>query len=154
MNYSEGIISINCRYCGHRSVCGGNLTDCTKYQILQEAVAMQEFLESKPEADSPVAMVERLSDVNVYIARSGALLAQARFIQDTETAEVFNVEGARINGMATTMANKFVSSQTADSNGLVTMLDRQNRAFVHQGENLRTQISFAKQEVELQRRGY
>ena len=40
------------------------------------------------------------------------------------------------------------------ANQLVVWLDRINRTLVHAGDNIRTQISFAKQDLALQRKGY
>ena len=155
MNYSEKPFIPKCTYCNGVAGCekGVNLDTCPKTIIYAEALQMQDFLELRPE-DNPVALVDRLTDVNVFMARSGMLLAQAKKLQDDATAMVFALDANRVDKMTTTMANKFISAQTSDVNSLVNMLDRQNRAFVHQGDNLRTQISFAKQEVELQRRGY
>lgn len=48
----------------------------------------------------------------------------------------------------------FVSAQSVTANQLVVWLDRINRTLVHAGDNIRTQISFAKQDLALQRKGY
>lgn len=49
---------------------------------------------------------------------------------------------------------KFVAAQSVTANQIVTWLDRINRTLVHAGDNIRTQISFAKQDMALQRKGY
>lgn len=51
-------------------------------------------------------------------------------------------------------AIKFVAAQSVTANQLVVWLDRINRTLVHAGDNIRTQISFAKQDLALQRKGY
>ena len=56
--------------------------------------------------------------------------------------------------MPATIAMKFIASQTVTENYLVNWLDRINRTCTHQSDNIRTQISFAKEQMSLTRRGY
>ena len=66
----------------------------------------------------------------------------------------YKEHGAFITRVPATIATKFISSQTATINHIVNWLDRINRTLVHAGDNIRTQISFAKQDMALQRKGY
>lgn len=59
-----------------------------------------------------------------------------------------------ISRVPATVAMKFVAAQSVTANQIVTWLDRINRTLVHAGDNIRTQISFAKQDMALQRKGY
>ena len=56
--------------------------------------------------------------------------------------------------MPATIASKFITCQNADANYVVNWLDRLNRSLVHIGDNTRTQISFAKEELRLTKNGY
>lgn len=152
MAYTEKEFVASCDFCPRRNgdeVCG----TCPKKVLFAEAMQMQEFLEATP-SDNPAELVSRLGIINTYLARSGFLMAQAQKMQDETIANIFHLASEQIVRMSATIANKFVMAHASDVNSLYLLLERQNRAFVHQGENLRTQISFAKQEVELQRRGY
>ena len=71
---------------------------------------------------------------------------RAKAIQDILTANIFASKGDYISRLSTTLASKFITSQTATINQIVTWLDRINRTCVHQSDNIRTQISFAKME--------
>lgn len=122
-------------------------------QLRAEAERIQAYLEITV-SDDPNELVARLSDLNVYLARTGRMLAEASCIRDRAVAAVYAEEARAIVKMPATVARRFVESQTADENALVTWLDRLNRACTHQSENLRTQISFAKQQLELTRKGY
>lgn len=125
----------------------------TREQLRAEAERIQAFLEITV-SDDPHEQVARLSDMSVYMARTGRMLAEASCLRDRAVAAVYAGEGRAILKMPATVARKFVDSQTADENELVIWIDRLNRSCTHCAENLRTQISFAKQQLELTRKGY
>ena len=114
---------------------------------------MQEFLESRA-SDTPELMLERLTQINSYLARSGMLLADAKLIQDNQRALLYVNNQDVIRKMPVSTAKAFVESQTGEINYYVNWLDRINRALVHVGDNLRTQVSFAKEELRLNKSGY
>lgn len=143
-----------CDYCKH--YCGDPMTDegkCPKRKVYDESQTIQKFLEAKP-SDDPNELVARLTENNTYIARTGYLLAVAQKMQDEEMALVFQYEMASIKDLSATLAKKYVECQCSDINALVTMLERQNRALVHQSDNIRTQVSFEKENMALTRKGY
>lgn len=118
-----------------------------------ECESMQAFLESYP-SDSPDALVDRITTINSLLARSGKLLADAKLIQDELQSEVFIKHESVIAKMPVTTARSFIQSKTANINYYVNWLDRINRAMVHVGDNMRTQISFVKEELRLTKSGY
>lgn len=123
--------------------------------LLNEAQEIQDFLESVPDNnEDPNELANRLSYLNNYMARSGKMLADAKQMQDLAIAAVYAEHSKAILKMPATVAMKFISSQTVDENYLVNWLDRINRACTHQSDNIRTQISFAKEQMSLTRRGY
>lgn len=116
--------------------------------LLREAQEMQNFLESVPDNnDDPKELAFRLSYLNNYMARSGKMLADAKLMQDSAVAAAYAEHAKSILRMPATIALKFISSQTVSENYLVNWLDRINRTCTHQGDNIRTQISFAKEEI-------
>lgn len=127
--------------------------NCPLLPILKEIEDMQKFLEVTT-SDDPRELVQRLTDINVYMARSGKLLADAKAYQDQVTANVYARHTDFISRVPSTVAMRFVSAQCVTANHLVNWLDRINRSLVHAGDNIRTQISFAKQDLALQRKGY
>ena len=144
-------MDINCEYCPKNGRC--KIDECFLLPILEEVERMQSFLEITT-SDNPKELTERLSDINVYLARSGKLLADAKAFQDSVTANVYARHMEFVSRVPATIAQKFVSSQSVTANHLVNWLDRINRTLVHAGDNIRTQISFAKQDMSLQRKGY
>lgn len=150
-------MKIKCDYCLLRSCLDseGKFAEdrCPKLQLWNEAMDLQTFLEEQ-QIDDPNMLVERLTMINAYMARSGYMLSQAMTLQDEQTSNVFAVKGAEIRSYPASMQKAFVQSQISDINGIVTLIERQNKTLVHQGDNIRTQISFAKQDIALQRKGY
>lgn len=118
-----------------------------------ECTYMQEFLE-RDNTDSPEALVERVTKLNVLLARSGKLLADAKLIQDEISADVFIANEATIIKMGATLGRQYVQARTSNINYYVNWLERLNRAMVHVGDNMRTQISFVKEELRLTKSGY
>ena len=146
----ENIDTKDCGKCPYR---GKGCTICDNMTL--EIEQMQAFLEEAPPDDANL-LVSRLTTINALMARSGKMLADAKLLQDTLTEMVFADEEVveKLCRLSATLGMKLVQSSTARANHLVNSLDRQNRAFVHQSDNLRTQISFAKQDLSLQRKGY
>lgn len=122
-------------------------------ELLTEAQVIQTFLEVTT-SDDAHELTERLTTLNAYMARSGQMLAQAKNRQDRAVAQAYAKNDHTIAGMSPSIARKFIDAQCANENYLVNWLDRINRTCVHQGENIRTQISFAKEQLSLTRRGY
>lgn len=123
--------------------------------LYSEAQEIQTFLESVPDNnDDPNELSIRLSYLNNYMARSGKMLADAKQMQDLAIAAAYAEHSKAILKMPATIALKFISSQTAEENYLVNWLDRINRTCTHQSDNIRTQISFAKEQMSLTRKGY
>ena len=147
-------MEINCKYCPKNDGTGNCLINgCPLPPVIKEIEEMQSFLEITA-SDNPKELIARLTDINVYLARSGKLLADAKAYQDQVTANVYASHMEFISRVPATVAMKFVAAQSVTANQIVTWLDRINRTLVHAGDNIRTQISFAKQDMALQRKGY
>lgn len=122
-------------------------------KLIKEAQTIQDFLEVTS-SDDPAELSWRLSEINTYLARSGKMLADAKLLQDNAVAEIYAQHFKAIQKMPATVVTKFIYAQCANENYLVNWLDRINRACVHQGDNIRTQVSFAKEDMSLTRKGY
>ena len=139
-----------CEYCKRKMNCNSG---CPLKDISREAETMQSFLEVTT-SENPKELIQRLSDINVYLARSGKLLADAKEFQDESTSAIYNDYEDFITKVPATVSIKFINSKISYVNKLVNWLDRLNRAFVHTGDNIRTQLSFAKEELRLTKNGY
>lgn len=121
--------------------------------IINEAKHIQDFLEKECSGEIN-DMMDRLSKLNVYMARSGEMLAVAVQLQDQAVNATYSLHEDTIKNMPASIADKFIKSHCAEQNALVKWIDRINATCKHQSDNLRTQISFAKEQLSLERRGY
>lgn len=122
--------------------------------LSKEAEDIQKYLEMD-KTDWPVTeLVTSLATINVYLARTGEMLADAKYVQDQKTQAIYTEFSKTILKMPATVATRFIGSMVADENYLVNWLDRLNRTLVHQGDNIRTQVSFEKENLKLTRTGY
>ncbi|MCM1354725.1 MAG: hypothetical protein NC229_08705 [Bacteroides sp.] len=121
--------------------------------IKLECLDMQRFLEELV-ANDPQVLYDRITRTNVYLARSGKLLSEVKRLQDEAMLDVFNSYSDYIKSLSATTAKQFISANLADINYYVNWLDRLNRSFVHSGDNIRTQMSFLKEELRLTKFGY
>ena len=74
-------MEINCKYCPKNDGTGNCLINgCPLPPVIKEIEEMQSFLEITA-SDNPKELIDRLTDINVYLARSGKLLADAKAYQ-------------------------------------------------------------------------
>lgn len=126
-------------------------------EVVKELEDIQRFLEQdlKQQATAePEILVERLSILNAMMARTGFLLAVAKADQDRATKRVFQEYKSDICALPTSLAHKFINACCDRENFYATWLDRLNRDCVHHSDNIRTQVSFAKQNMAMVGRGY
>lgn len=125
----------------------------TLEEIIKEAEDYQHYLEAKPEDNADV-LANRLTDINTILARTGYLLAEAQRIQDEARCAVFTLNAETIKQFAPSMAKTFVESKTSNENFVCKWIERLNRTCVHISDNMRTQISLAKENLRMIKNGY
>jgi|LSQX01.3.fsa_nt_gb hypothetical protein len=126
-----------------------NLLD--KYS--EELNNMQQYLEITV-SDDPNEISERLSCIAVYMARTGYILAEAKMELDQARVSVYSTHVGTIGKLPATVSKMFIESVTDQQNRLVNWVDRLNSACIHQGDILRTLLSFQKENLKLTRTGY
>ena len=111
-----------------------------------ELEAIQQFLEISISED--MAEVEqRGNELVVYMARSGKLLADAKYHRDEKLNSAIVEELKKILQLAPSTANKYIDALTKEENYLVSWSERVNRTCTHQIDWCRTLISKAKEEM-------
>lgn len=115
-------------------------------KMTAEVSAMQAFMESAP-TDEPTVLVERLSYCNVYMARSGEMLAKAKALLNDAVVAVWEQKGDKLMKAGAQLAQKVIAGYCSEEQFLADWLDRVNRGLVHQADNLRTLISYAKENM-------
>lgn len=119
----------------------------------EELNNMQQYLEITV-GDDPGEISERLSSIAVYMARTGYLLAEAKMELDQARVSAYSTHVGTIGKLPATVSKMFIESVTDQQNRLVNWVDRLNSACIHQGDILRTLLSFQKENLKLTRTGY
>ena len=74
-------MEINCKYCPKNDGTGNCLINgCPLPPVIKEIEEMQSFLEITA-SDNPKELIDRLTDINVYLARYGSCLLTPRHIR-------------------------------------------------------------------------
>lgn len=115
---------------------------------------IQDFLSEDVDDHNADFMVERLTKMNSYLVLVSELYPSLIEIQQQELQMVYDKNLEWVLKSPATVVNRFMECQTTDINKLVNWCERINRAIVHISENMRTQISYAKQQMILNRSGY
>lgn len=121
------------------------------YSLEKEADRIQQFAENCASDDVNV-LVDKLNDLNHFLARTAVMLPEAKMIHDKAMLDTYLAYD--FEKMPASVVNKMVASMCGESSRLVTWVERLNRTLVHIGENMRTQISFNKEQLKLTRSGY
>lgn len=112
-------------------------------QLEQEAKKIDEFLNITC-SEEPTEALNRGNDLLVYLARTGKMLADAKYWQDNAINNSILQKLKDQLNLSPALFKKFVDTSTIRENYLVNWIDRLNRTCVHQIDFLRTVVSFAK----------
>ena len=115
----------------------------------KEAEQIQSYLEIHC-SNNPEEIKERINKLQVYLARSGEMLANAkRLLNDKKSSEIANtiVKIAKEECLSASAQNALVKSIAVDEQYLVDWLDRINSACVHQLDALRSLLSYEKEQL-------
>ena len=97
--------------------------------------------------DNPDLVVERGNELSVFIARTGKMLADAKYHQDTALAESIVYNLGKQAGCPASILKQLVDASCKRENYLVNSIERLNRAATHQLDWLRTVVSKAKEDM-------
>lgn len=121
--------------------------------IAEELAAIDSYLNITMSEDVQEAVL-RGNDLAVYIARSGKLLADAKYyLNGKKKSEVFDTlrETASRAGATSKAVNAIIDSLCKEEQYLVDWADRVNKACVHNIDWCRTIVSKQKEEMRLAR---
>lgn len=122
--------------------------------LKEEIEKMQGYLETDFSGCSPEEYKERLQTLSVYMARSGALLSQAKMDLNYKVSEFYESHYEFIKRFSPSQAKEYMKARCYEEQYYVDILDRINATCVHQSNNIITLLSYAKQELILTKTGY
>lgn len=117
--------------------------------IHREVVVMQAYLEINVSNCEVNELMERLDQLGVYYARSGALHAEMIGLIDSAIAKVMGDNIELFGKLSPSLGQKMIKGATAELNSLERWLDRINASCNKQCDNLRTLISYEKQRASI-----
>jgi hypothetical protein len=120
-------------------------------KMKEELEKIQEFLEIDV-SENPEELIERIKTLNVYMARSGRMLAEAKQkLREKKASEISKtiLEIAKQNFLSAKAQNALVDSIAQEENFLVDWAERINKACTHQVDALRSLLSYEKEQLRL-----
>lgn len=123
-------------------------------QLFKEAKEIQAFVDAYFNADESAACASRGSDLEVYMARSGKMLADAKYWLDEQMSNAITEtlkESLKSKGWSVSTINKKVDALCKNENYLVNWIERLNRTCTHQLQFMITMISKHKAEMQMNR---
>ena len=115
-------------------------------QITVELQDIQNFIEVTMSED-PNEAVLRGNDLSVYMARTGKLLADAKYHRDKKLRSEIVSQIKEMVKLPPSVATKFTDTLVERESYLMNWAERSNRSCTHQLEWCRTIISKAKAEM-------
>lgn len=108
---------------------------------------IEKYLRNKVDSTNPQAVADRMADVSSYIALSGAMLADAKYLYNKAYGEA--IKSIVNEDMGATIMKDFAKAQCKDLAYLVDLSDRINRAATHELDSLRSILSSLKREMNI-----
>jgi len=117
-----------------------------------EAKTIQDYLDITVSSDPP-ELVDRITTLMSYMARSGEMLAQAKkILRAKKTSEINKtiISIAKEQCLSASVQNALLDSICEDETFLVEWLDRINRSCTHQIDGLRSLLSYEREQMKFQ----
>ena len=124
--------------------------------LLSEAHSIQSYLEISC-SGNPDEITDRIFTLNVYLARSGEMLANAkRLLRSKKTSEINKtiIAIAKESHLSASVQNALLDSICEEESFAVDFIERINRGCVHQIDSLRSVLSYEKEGMRLSNTGY
>ena len=117
--------------------------------LLKEAKEIQQYCEITV-SDNPQEIAERITALGTYIARSGKMLADAKYHlaekKQDETLRIISKIIAK-DKLSAKVQNSLIESICRDEQYLVDWLERLNRCCTHQNDAMRSLLSYEKEHL-------
>jgi hypothetical protein len=129
----------------------------TSYErLLSETGDIQAYAEITP-SDNPNEIAQRIVDLGVYIARTGKMLADAKYHLNRKRRDDTMELIEKILGdkkLSAKVQNSLIDSLCRDEQYLVDWKERLNRAVTHQQDAMRSLLSYERENLRISKTGY
>jgi hypothetical protein len=112
-------------------------------EIKNEIEEVVGFISCYYNKDNGAEISERITRLNVYLARTSVLLSEAQFLFDERFAkETESLIGNEL--LTASTINNLAKSRCATEGMLLKLVERINRTITHQLDSIRSQLSYLK----------
>jgi len=122
----------------------------------EEAKLIQSYLEIHC-SNEPEEIIDRITKLNVYMARSGEMYATAKkLLRSKKSSEISKtiIIIAKETHLSASVQNALLDSICEEESYVVDWIERINRGCVHQIDSLRSLLSYEKENIRLNNTGY
>lgn len=115
------------------------------YRLHEEYDEIYNFV-TTPYSEEPPVLMDRLSSLNIYLARTGKLYADAEALNSYSIAKRF--ETLSTKEMSPMIQKEYLKAYSRRTQRLVTLFERLNSTISNQIKALITQLSYIKTEMQ------
>jgi len=118
-------------------------------KLTDELNGMYQYCTTRYNSNDGNELIERITDLNIYLARSASMLSWAQFYYDKAQGEeaeklVKDQEGTGIK-ISPTVFKQLINGRTINEAKILKFTERLNRTITHQIDGVRSQLSYLKQ---------
>jgi hypothetical protein len=117
--------------------------DTMTTEQITEIVEMHEYIAATYNHDNPTELMDRLTCLNVYLARTAALLPEAEADLSQKKGEISH----RNPDESATRLRYIIESESWREAKIYRQIERLNATIVHQIDAIRTQVSYIKSQA-------
>lgn len=117
-------------------------------QLHREADEIQDYMNQRADILDPAALTDRLSHLDVYMARLSDMMIRAKVIREKAKHAYVGENEDRLNKMTATVSNRLIDASLQEYTAAYNRLDTMYHTVEHLTRDLVTQISYIKKQME------
>ncbi|OGU55440.1 MAG: hypothetical protein A2V66_16845 [Ignavibacteria bacterium RBG_13_36_8] len=125
--------------------------EMSKEQVAEELEEIYQYLVGEYDKNDGNELANRITKLNIYLARSTALLSWAQFYYDKaqgeEAENLANEYAETKKKLSPTVFKQLINGRTINEMKLWKFCERVNRTITHQHEGVRSQLSYLKAQL-------
>ena len=112
-----------------------------------EADGIQSFLDVRINLDDPSSLTNRLGEMDAYMARLTDMMSRSKAMKEFARTKFYNEHEEKLSKMTATNSNRIISSYLYEYTVTYDRLSAEYTTLCKLSDNLRTQISFIKEQM-------
>lgn len=112
-----------------------------------EADTIQDFLDVRIDLSDPASLTCRLGEMDSYMARLTDMLSRSKAMKEYARTKFYNENEEKLSKMTATNSNRIISSHLYEYTVTYDRLSAEYTTLCKLSDNLRTQISYIKEQM-------